>query len=86
MKLFLAVVVVAGVSILAGCAASTADGTGSSPDPKSCEAQTSADGVTESPAGCEAEPAKSPPPVAVVVEKVGVLVVANDLGPDNVQK
>jgi hypothetical protein len=89
MKLFLAVLVLAvsGVSTIAGCAASTADGTKSPPDPKSCEAQTSADGVTASPAGCDAEPSAAPAPAPpAVVEKVGVLVVANDLGPDNVQR
>jgi hypothetical protein len=87
MKLFLAILAVSGASTLAGCAASTADGTRSSPDPKSCEPQTSADGVTAIPAGCEAAPAEAPAaPPAAVVEKVGVLVVANDLGPDNVQK
>ena len=85
MKLFLAVLVLAisGVTALAGCAASTAEGTSSPPDPKSCEAQTSADGVTATPAGCETEPAPAP---ATVVEKVGVRPASNDLGPDNVQK
>jgi hypothetical protein len=90
MKVFFAVVVLAisGVAAI-GCAASTGDGTTSAPDPKACEAQTSADGVTAIPAGCEAEPAAPPAPpapaAAAVVGKVGVLVVANDLGPDNVQ-
>ena len=88
MKRFLAVLVLAlsSVSTLAGCAASTADGTKSPPDPKSCEAQTSAEGVNVSPAGCDAEPAASPAPAPpAAAEKVGVLAVANDLGPDNVQ-